>query len=97
MQRIEEVQGFHESLRRILMNEIKSEQTALKQRLSEINAAISKNERDIENFTGLPTKAHEAIEELSKLAKRQESLQMQLMLYEDSAADAAQKKIIKNY
>ena len=92
MRRIEEVQGFHESLRIILMDEIKSEQTALKKRLSEINTAISKNECDIENFTGLPTKAHEAIEKLFKLAKRQESLQMQLTLYEDNAADAAQKK-----
>lgn len=95
MQRIKEVQGFHESLRKILMDELRNDQTALRQRLSEINTAITENEHDIERFTDLPTKASEAIDELSKLVKRQESLQKQLELYNDKVADIAQKKNTK--
>ena len=92
MQRLKEVQGFHESLRTIFTDELRKDQENLTQRLSEIKAAIAENEHDIENFTGLPTKANEAIDELSQLVKEQETLQRQLELYNDKVADIAQKK-----
>ena len=77
------------------MDELRNDQTALRQRLSEINTAITENEHDIERFTDLPTKASEAIDELSKLLKKQENLQKQLELYNDKVADIAQKKNTK--
>lgn len=91
IERIKEVQGFHESLRAILMEELRSEVSSLTRRLAEINEAINNNQQEIERITGLPTRSTEAMDKLLQLIKIQEQLQSQIELYDDKVADAIQK------
>ena len=92
MERIKEVQGFHESIRAILMEELKREAGSLSSRLKELNETISNIQQEIERITGLPTKSTEAMDKLLQLIKEQELLQSQIELYDDKAADAIQKE-----
>lgn len=89
--RIKEIQGFHNQLRSVLLDELKIEETELQQSLREIDAALRKNEEHIQELTGLPTQAETAMNQILELAAKQEYLQNQLNLYEDKGRDAAQK------
>lgn len=92
IKRIAEVQKFHESLRKILIDELQKDEARSRKQLEDIDIAIRKNENEIQVITGLPTQAHEAIDTLLQLIKKQENLQSQLDLYNDKATDIAQKK-----
>lgn len=89
--RIKEIQGFHNQLRSVLLDELKTEEAELQQSLREIDAALRKNEEHIQELTGLPTQAETAMNQILELAAKQEYLQNQLNLYEDKGRDAAQK------
>ena len=89
--RIKEIQGFHNQLRLVLMEELKIEEAELQQNLDKINSALKKNEQCIQELTELPTQAATAMEQIIQLAAKQEQLQNQLDLYEDKGKDAAQK------
>lgn len=89
--RIEKIQGFHNQLRLVLLDELKIEEAELQQNLDKINSALKKNEQYIQELTGLPTQTATAMEQILQLAAKQEQLQNQLDLYEDKGRDAAQK------
>lgn len=89
--RIKEIQGFHNQLRSILLDELKTEEAELQQSLKGIDSALRKNEEHIQNLTGLPTQAANAMDQILELAAKREYLQNQLNLYEDKGKDAAQK------
>ncbi|MBR2934224.1 MAG: DUF2326 domain-containing protein [Oscillospiraceae bacterium] len=95
IQRIKEVQGFHTSLRNVLINELNNEIDQLQQQLAAVTMAISSNDAKIQKLTGLPTQTAEAMEQLIQLTKRQEQLQFQQALYNDKIAEAAQSSETK--
>lgn len=89
--RIKEIQGFHNQLCLVLLDELKLEEADLQRSLENINSALKKAEQRIQEFTGLPTQAATAMEQILQLAAKQEQLKNQLDLYEDKDKDAAQK------
>lgn len=91
LDRIKEIQGFHNQLCLVLLNELKTEEAELLQGLDNINSALKKADQRIQEFTGLPTQTATAMEQILQLAAKQEQLKNQLDLYEDKDKDAAQK------
>lgn len=91
VQRISEVQSFHDNLRAVLLEELQQEEALLLQRLEELTTSIQSNERAIEEQTALPTQTDEAVSQMLALVKRKEQLQAQVDLFDDKAADIAQK------
>lgn len=89
--RIKEIQGFHNQLRSVLLDELKTEEAELQQSLRGIDSALKKNEEHIQELTRLPTQAATAMNQILELAAKQEYLQNQLNLYEDKGKDAEQK------
>lgn len=94
IEHINEIQKFHDQLRSTLLDELKSEELALQQRMERTNQDLAQNERDIQNTTGLPLQAAEAANQMLELAKRREHLQAQIELYDDKETNAAQKAYI---
>lgn len=91
LNRIKEVQGFHNQLCSVLLDELKIEETELQQSLCQINSSLRDIDQSIEELTGLPTQAISAMDQMLQLAAKQERLQNQLSLYEDQGQDAAQR------
>lgn len=89
--RIKDIQGFHNQLCLVLLNELKIEEAELLQSLDNTNSALKKADQCIQEFTGLPTQTATAMEQVLQLASKQEQLKNQLDLYEDKGKDAAQK------
>lgn len=91
LDRIQEVQGFHNQLRLILSNELKAEEAKLQHSLEEIDFELNENNQSIQNVTGLTTHAESAMEQMLELAAKEAQLQGQLALYEDNTTEVAQK------
>ena len=90
--RLEEVSGFHDSLRELLREELNEEERRLCLRLNEVEDAITRNDKDIQKYTELPTHTSEALENLKKLLLKHNQLQMRYEQYTDSVAESSQRK-----
>ncbi len=95
IQRIQEVQAFHSSLRDILAEELNDELARLQKQLDEITFAIHNIEEEIQTSTGLSTQISESLEQLLQLTKQQEQIQNRLSLYHDKVTDTDQAKDAK--
>ncbi len=91
LDRIKEVQGFHNQLRVILSDELKAEETKLLQDVDKISFELDKVDQQIQKFTNLPARTESAMEQMLELAAKKEHLQTQLAVYEDSSKEAEQK------
>lgn len=92
LQRLNEVQGFHESLQKVLLDELHTEEMRLRKHLEELSKAIQENESAIQEQTKLPTRAVDAMNMLLQLSKRKEQLESQVELYDDKVADTIRKE-----
>ena len=92
LQRVEEVQEFHDGLRNILKEELQVERTQLTEKLKSINSSVEENENIIKASTGLPTKVDETFALLVQAIKEREDLQGRIDLFDDKTADSNQKR-----
>jgi len=91
IERINEVQGFHISIRNILKSEFEREIANIELKLSELQSKIEQNDKDIQALTGLPTQTNDIMASLLQTFKTQESIQTRMALYEEKTADTIQK------
>lgn len=92
MDRLQEVEGFHNSINAILLEELENEATILEERLKDINSLIVENEHEIQIATGIPAQTLDALDQLQQMIKQEIQLQERLELYRDKISDVDQKK-----